>query len=197
MILPIVAYGDPVLKKKAVVISSDYKDLKTLVANMYETMYGAYGVGLAAPQIGLSIRLFLVDTAPFSEDESLSASEAKALKNFKKTFINPEIIEETGEEWNFNEGCLSIPNIREEVSRKPKIKIRYQDENFKSYVEVYDGLIARVIQHEYDHIQGILFTDKVSNFKKRLIKSKLSSISKGKISTDYRMRFPKISKKRV
>jgi peptide deformylase len=197
MILPIVAYGDPVLKKKAVVISSDYKDLKTLVANMYETMYGAYGVGLAAPQIGLSIRLFLVDTAPFSVDESLSASEAKALKNFKKTFINPEIIEETGKEWNFNEGCLSIPNIREEVSRKPKIKIRYQDENFNSYVEVYDGLIARVIQHEYDHIQGILFTDKVSNFKKRLIKSKLSSIRKGKISTDYRMRFPKISKKRV
>lgn len=197
MILPIVAYGDPVLKKKAVVISSDYKDLKTLVANMYETMYGAYGVGLAAPQIGLSIRLFLVDTAPFSEDESLSPSEAKALKNFKKTFINPEIIEEIGKEWNFNEGCLSIPNIREEVSRKPKIKIRYQDENFNSYVEVYDGLIARVIQHEYDHIQGVLFTDKVSNFKKRLIKSKLSSISKGKISTDYRMRFPKISKKRV
>lgn len=197
MILPIVAYGDPVLKKKAVEISSDYKDLKILVANMYETMYGAYGVGLAAPQIGRSIRLFLVDTAPFSDDESLSVSEAKALKNFKKTFINPEIIEECGEEWNFNEGCLSIPNIREEVSRKPKIKIRYQDENFKSHVEVYDGLIARVIQHEYDHIQGILFTDKVSNFKKRLIKSKLSSISKGKISTDYRMRFPKISKKRV
>ena len=197
MILPIVAYGDPVLKKKAVEISSDYKDLKILVANMYETMYGAYGVGLAAPQIGLSIRLFLVDTAPFSDYESLSASEAKALKNFKKTFINPEIIEEIGEEWNFNEGCLSIPNIREEVSRKPKIKIRYQDENFKSHVEVYDGLIARVIQHEYDHIQGVLFTDKVSNFKKRLIKSKLSSISKGKISTDYRMRFPKISKKRV
>ena len=197
MILPIVAYGDPVLKKKAVEISSDYKDLKILVANMYETMYGAYGVGLAAPQIGRSIRLFLVDTAPFSDDESLSVSETKALKNFKKTFINPEIIKESGEEWNFNEGCLSIPNIREEISRKPKIKIRYQDENFKSHVEVYDGLIARVIQHEFDHIQGVLFTDKVSSFKKRLIKSKLSSISKGKISTDYHMRFPKISKKRV
>ena len=197
MILPIVAYGDPVLKKKATEISSDYTDLKTLIANMYETMYGAYGVGLAAPQVGLSIRLFLVDTAPFSEDESLSVSEAKALKGFKKTFINPEIIEQTGEEWNFNEGCLSIPNIREEVSRKPQIKIRYQDVNFKSHIEVYEGLIARVIQHEYDHIQGILFTDKVSNFKKRLLKSKLSSITKGKINTDYRMRFPKISKKRV
>ena len=197
MILPIVAYGDPVLKKKATEISSDYTGLKTLIANMYETMYGAYGVGLAAPQVGLSIRLFLVDTAPFSEDESLSVSEAKALKGFKKTFINPEIIEQTGEEWNFNEGCLSIPNIREEVSRKPQIKILYQDANFKSHIEVYDGLIARVIQHEYDHIQGILFTDKVSNFKKRLLKSKLSSITKGKINTDYRMRFPKISKKRV
>ena len=197
MILPIVAYGDPVLKKKATEISSDYPDLKTLIANMYETMYGAYGVGLAAPQVGLSIRLFLVDTAPFSEDESLSVCEAKALKGFKKTFINPEIIEQTGEEWNFNEGCLSIPNIREEVSRKPQIKIRYQDANFKSHIEVYDGLIARVIQHEYDHIQGILFTDKVSNFKKRLLKSKLSSITKGKINTDYRMRFPRISKKRV
>ena len=197
MVLPIYAYGQNVLKQKASEISSDYKNLNELIDDMYETMYGAYGVGLAAPQIGRSIRLFLVDTAPFSDDESLSVSEAKALKNFKKTFINPEIIEESGEEWNFNEGCLSIPNIREEVSRKPKIKIRYQDENFKSHVEVYDGLIARVIQHEYDHIQGILFTDKVSNFKKRLIKSKLSSISKGKISTDYRMRFPKISKKRV
>jgi peptide deformylase len=197
MILPIVAFGDPVLKKKAAVISSGYKDLKKLIANMYETMYGAHGVGLAAPQIGLSIRLFLVDTAPFSEDESLSASEVKALKNFKKTFINPEIIEETGEEWNFNEGCLSIPNIREEVSRKPKIKIRYQAENFITYTETFDGLIARVIQHEYDHIQGVLFTDKVSSFKKRLLRGKLSSISKGKIDVNYKMRFPKTSKKRV
>ena len=197
MILPIVAFGDPVLKKKAAVISSGYKDLKKLIINMYETMYGAHGVGLAAPQVGLSIRLFLVDTAPFSEDESLSVSEVKALKNFKKTFINPEIIEETGEEWNFNEGCLSIPNIREEVSRKPKIKIRYQDENFITYTEIFDGLIARVIQHEYDHIQGVLFTDKVSSFKKRLLRGKLSSISKGKIDVNYKMRFPKISKKRV
>lgn len=197
MILPIVAFGDPILKRKSAVISTSYKDLKKLIGNMYETMYGAHGVGLAAPQIGLSIRLFLVDTAPFSEDESLSASEVKALKNFKKTFINPEIIEETGEEWNFNEGCLSIPNIREEVSRKPKIKIRYQDENFKTYTEIFDGLIARVIQHEYDHIQGVLFTDKVSSFKKRLLRGKLSSISKGKIDVNYKMRFPKISKKRV
>lgn len=196
MILPIVAYGDPVLKKKATEITSDYADLKSLIANMYETMYGAYGVGLAAPQIGLSIRLFLVDTSPFAEDESYSEFEKKALKSFKKTFINPEILEETGEEWAFNEGCLSIPNVREDVLRKPHIKIRYQDENFDTHTEEFDGLIARVIQHEYDHIEGVLFTDKVSTLKKRLIKSKLTSISKGKINVDYRMRFPKISKKR-
>jgi peptide deformylase len=196
MILPIVAYGDPILKKKSSEITSDYVDLKSLIADMYETMYGAYGVGLAAPQIGLSIRLFLVDTSPFSEDETYSKSERNALKSFKKTFINPEILEESGEEWAFNEGCLSIPNVREDVLRKSHIKIRYQDENFDTYTEEFDGLIARVIQHEYDHIEGILFTDKVSTFKKRLIKSKLTSISKGKINVDYRMRFPKISKKR-
>ena len=196
MILPIVAYGDPVLKKKATEITSDYADLKSLIANMYETMYCAYGIGLAAPQIGLSIRLFLVDTSPFAEDESYSELEKKALKSFKITFINPEILEETGEEWAFNEGCLSIPNVREDVLRKPHIKIRYQDENFDTHTEEFDGLIARVIQHEYDHIEGVLFTDKVSTLKKRLIKSKLTSISKGKINVDYRMRFPKISKKR-
>lgn len=196
MILPIVAYGDPVLKKKATEITPEYSDLKSLIEDMYETMYGAHGVGLAAPQIGRSIRLFLVDTAPFSEDESYSKSERNALKLFKKTFINPEILEETGEEWAFNEGCLSIPNVREDVLRKPHIKIRYQDENFETYTEEFDGLIARVIQHEYDHIEGVLFTDKVSSLKKRLLKSKLTSISKGKINVDYRMRFPQISKKR-
>ena len=196
MILPIVAYGDPVLKKRAAEITADYTDLQSLITNMYETMYGAYGVGLAAPQIGLSVRIFLVDTAPFAEDDSYSEAERKALKSFKKTFINPEILEETGEEWAFNEGCLSIPNVREDVLRKPHIKIRYQDENFETQTEEFDGLIARVIQHEYDHIEGVLFTDKVSSLKKRLLKSKLASISKGKISVDYRMRFPKLSKKR-
>lgn len=196
MILPIVAYGDLVLKKKALEISTDYPDLKSLIANMYETMYGAFGVGLAAPQIGLSIRLFIVDTAPFAEDDSFSATEKKTFKSFKKTFINPEIINESGALWNFNEGCLSIPNVREDVSRKTMIKIRYQDENFKTYTDTYKGLIARVIQHEYDHIQGVLFTDKVSNFKKRLIKSKLNAITKGKINVDYSMRFPKKLKKR-
>ena len=196
MILPIVAYGDPVLKKRAAEITADYTDLQSLITNMYETMYGAYGVGLAAPQIGLSVRIFLVDTAPFAEDESYSEAERKVLKSFKKTFINPEILEESGEEWAFNEGCLSIPNVREDVLRKSEIKIRYQDENFETHTHEFNGLIARVIQHEYDHIEGVLFTGKVSSLKKRLLKSKLSSISKGKINVDYRMRFPKVSKKR-
>ncbi|WP_225034851.1 peptide deformylase [Winogradskyella sp. SM1960] len=196
MILPIVAYGDAVLKKEAKEIDKDYPKLNELIANMRETMYGAYGVGLAAPQIGLAIRLFLVDTSPFAEDEELSEKEREQLKNFKKTFINAEILEEEGEEWAFNEGCLSIPDVREDVFRQPKIKIQYQDENFDTHVEEYDGLIARVIQHEYDHIEGILFTDKLSSFKKRLIKGKLTNISKGKIKIDYRMRFPAMSKKR-
>ncbi|GGI57134.1 peptide deformylase [Winogradskyella haliclonae] len=196
MILPIVAYGDPVLKKKAVEIDKDYPKLEELIANMYETMYGAYGVGLAAPQIGLAIRMFLVDTEPFAEDESFSEEEAAQLKAFKKTFINPIILEEEGDEWAFNEGCLSIPDVREDVFRQPKIKIQYQDEDFNTHVEEYDGLIARVIQHEYDHIEGVLFTDKLSSFKKRLLKGKLLNISKGKIRVDYRMRFPAMSRKR-
>ncbi|MGV6831122.1 MAG: peptide deformylase [bacterium] len=196
MILPIVAYGDPVLKKKAVDIDSDYTNLKELVSNMYETMYAAYGVGLAAPQIGLPIRLFLVDTSPFAEDDVFNEEEKAQLKDFKKTFINAEILEEEGDEWVFNEGCLSIPNVREDVYRKPTITIKYQDENFETFTETYDGLIARVIQHEYDHIEGILFTDKLSSLKKRLIKGKLSNISKGKINVDYKMKFPQIKKAR-
>ena len=196
MILPIVAYGDPVLKKRATEISKDYPNLEQIIANMYETMYGAHGVGLAAPQVGLSIRLFLVDTAPFSDDESYTSEEQAELKAFKRTFINAKILEESGEEWSFNEGCLSIPNVREEVWRCPKIKIEYQDEVFTTHVEEFEGLIARVIQHEYDHIEGVLFTDKVSSLKKRLLKGKLTNISKGKTSVDYRMRFPNSSKKR-
>lgn len=196
MILPIVAYGDPVLKKKALEIDKDYPKLKALIANMYETMYGASGVGLAAPQVGLAIRMFLVDTSPFAQDEDFTAEEQEQLKNFKKTFINPIILEEEGDEWAFNEGCLSIPDVREDVFRQQKIKIQYQDEDFKTYNEEYDGLIARVIQHEYDHVEGILFTDKLSSFKKRLLKGKLQNISKGKIRADYKMRFPAMSKKR-
>lgn len=196
MILPIVAYGDTVLKKKAKDIDKDYPKLDELINNMYETMYGAFGVGLAAPQVGLPIRLFLVDTSPFADDEELTDDERAQMKSFKKTFINAQILEEEGDEWAFNEGCLSIPDVREDVFRQPKIKIQYQDENFDTHVESYEGLIARVIQHEYDHIEGVLFTDKLSSFKKRLIKGKLANISKGKIKVDYRMRFPAMSKKR-
>lgn len=196
MILPIVAYGDTVLRKKAKAISADYPNLDTLIENMYETMYNALGVGLAAPQIGLPIRIFLVDTSPFAEDEELSNDEREQLKDFKQTFINAKILEEEGDEWAFNEGCLSIPHIREDVFRKPKVKIEFQDENFETHIKEFDGLLARVIQHEYDHIEGILFTDKISTLKKRLIKGKLSNISKGKISIDYKMRFPDMKKKR-
>lgn len=163
---------------------------------MWDTMYGAYGVGLAAPQVGLPIRIFLVDTSPFAEDEDLSEEEKKELESLKKVFINAKILEETGDEWAFNEGCLSIPDIREDVFRKPRIKIEYFDEDFNKHTEEYNGLAARVIQHEYDHIDGILFTDKLSSLKKRLIKGKLSNISKGKIQIDYRMKFPELKKGR-
>ena len=196
MILPIVAYGDPVLKKTGESITKDYPNLKALIDNMYETMEGALGVGLAAPQIGLPIRLFIVDTSPFSEDDVFTPEEQEELKNFKRTFINAKIIKEEGEEWAFNEGCLSIPDVREDVFRQPLVTMEYEDENFKKHTETFDGLIARVIQHEYDHIDGILFTDKLSALKKRLIKGKLTNISKGKISVDYRMRFPNQKKKR-
>ena len=194
MILPIVAYGDPVLRKVAVAIDATYPDLEKLIANMKETMYNASGVGLAAPQIGKAIRLFLIDASPFAEDDDLSEEERTVLKSFNRVFINPKILEEEGEEWIFNEGCLSIPDVREDVSRQPKITIEYQDENFTVHTETLEGLAARVFQHEYDHIEGILFTDKLSTLKKRIIKKKLENISKGKISADYRMRFPNAKK---
>jgi peptide deformylase len=196
MVLPIVAYGDPVLRKKAKEITKDYPNLKELIENMKETMYQAYGVGLAAPQVGLPIRIFMIDTSPFADDEELEEDEKEQLKDLKKVFINAKILEEEGDEWAFNEGCLSIPDVREDVFRKPEITIEYYDEDFEKHTEKYSGLAARVIQHEYDHIEGILFTDKLSSLKKRLIKSKLSNISKGKITVDYRMRFPELKKGR-
>ncbi|MBW1294889.1 peptide deformylase [Aquimarina litoralis] len=196
MILPIVAYGDPVLKKKAKEISKDYPKLSELLENMFETMYNAHGVGLAAPQIGLPIRLFLVDAEPFADDDELSDEEKEVLTGFKKVFINATILEESGEEWAFTEGCLSIPEVREDVFRKETIKVNYFDENFVEHTETFSGLAARVIQHEYDHIEGILFTDKLSSLKKRLIKGKLTNISKGKINADYRMKFPLAKKGR-
>ncbi|MCG1036363.1 peptide deformylase [Polaribacter sargassicola] len=194
MILPIVAYGDPVLRKVATDIDADYPELEKLISNMKETMYNASGVGLAAPQIGKSIRLFIIDASPFAEDEDLSDKDREALKNFNKVFINAKILEEEGDEWAFSEGCLSIPEVREDVFRKPKITIEYQDEDFKKHTETLDGLAARVFQHEYDHIDGILFTDKLSSLKKRLIKKKLENVSKGKIRAEYRMRFPNVKK---
>ena len=196
MLLPIIAYGHPVLKRKAEVINKDYPKLLELINDMFETMYNANGVGIAAPQIGLSIRIFIVDTNPFSEDESLSDEDRSELKSFKKIFINPEILDENGDEWSFEEGCLSIPNIRESVLRQESIKIQYFDENFTQHIESYNGLLARVIQHEYDHIEGILFTDKLSSFKKQLLNKKLLKISSGKLSFDYEMQFFKSSKKK-
>ncbi|MBT8272018.1 MAG: peptide deformylase [Bacteroidia bacterium] len=196
MIYPIVAYGDPVLRKTCKAITKDYPDLKEIISDMYETMYSAQGIGLAAPQIGIPIRLFIVDASPFAEDEEFTEEERKYFENFKKTFINAKMIDESGDSWAFNEGCLSIPFIREDVFRQPKIKIEYQDENFKTQIEQFDGMVARIIQHEYDHIEGVLFTDKLSSFKKRLIKSKLASIAKGNIDIDYKMRFPKLKKRR-
>ena len=190
MILPIIAYGSTVLKKKAKDLSNDYPNVKQLIESMWETMYASNGVGLAAPQIGLSLRLFVVDTAPFADDETLDIVDVKILESFKKVFINPTIIEEDGEIWEFNEGCLSIPDVREDVSRHERIKIDYLDEYFKPQTLILSGLVARVIQHEYDHIEGILFTDHLSPLKRRLLKGKLTSISKGAIEVEYSMKFP-------
>ena len=189
MILPIVAFGHPVLKKMCKNITSDYENLDLLIDNMWETMYAASGVGLAAPQIGLSIRLFIVDASPFSEDKNLSLEEREKLSKFKMVFINPELKAISDDLNTFNEGCLSIPEIREDVVRENEIIVDYYDQDFNKHSLKLNGLRARVVQHEYDHIQGILFTDKLSTFKKRLIKGKLNNISKGKVKADYLMSF--------
>ena len=196
MILPVVAYGDPVLKKEAVEIDKTFEGLGVLVENMFETMYNAQGAGLAAPQIGQSIRLFVVDGSPFLEDEEDAKDpRTEGLKDFKKVFVNPIIQDELGEEWGFNEGCLSIPKIREEVYRKEKVVISYFDEHWNFYDKVtFDGYAARIIQHEYDHIEGVLFTDHLSVLKRKLLTKKLGNISKGLIVVDYRMRFPALKK---
>jgi peptide deformylase len=195
MILPIVSYGSSVLKKTAKEITSDYPNLSELIANMWETMYAANGVGLAAPQIGLSIRVFVIDASPFVDEENMSVKEIETIKTFKKVFINPKIISEDGNLWDFNEGCLSIPDVREDVSRKEEIRINFFDENFELQKLKLNGLVARVVQHEFDHIEGVLFTDHLSSLKKRLIKNRLSLISKGDITVDYKMSFPKKSRK--
>lgn len=196
MILPIVVYGDPVLRQVGAEIDANYPDLKKLISNMYETMYEAAGVGLAAPQIGKAIRLFIVDTQPFvesdeeeeDEEAEFTKEEKEFLMKFKRTFINARIIEESGTEWKFSEGCLSLPKIREDVMRKPKIKIEYFDEHFKKHIEEFDGLAARVIQHEYDHIEGKLFTDRISAFRRKMVTGKLNDISKGKVFPDYKIK---------
>ncbi|MBK8612282.1 MAG: peptide deformylase [Flavobacteriales bacterium] len=190
MILPIRAYGDPVLKKMAQDIEPGHPGLKQLIADMFETMYAASGVGLAAPQIGQSIRLFIVDASPFAEDEDGEPTEDAHLKDFKKVFINPYIVEEEGEEWPFEEGCLSIPNIREAVMRQPKIVLQYQDEKFKEHEETFEGFAARVIQHEHDHLDGILFTDHLTPLRRRLLQGKLRDITAGRTEAKYKMRFP-------
>lgn len=190
MILPVRAFGDPILRKKAKDIDANYPNLKELIDNMFDTMNGANGIGLAAPQIGLDIRLFVIDVRPLAEDEDYQ-DIAEELKDFKKVFINAKILEETGNEWKFNEGCLSIPDVREDVKRKETITIEYLDENFVKHTETYSDIRARVIQHEYDHIEGILFTDHLSALKKKLVKGKLAKISQGDVSVGYKMRFPK------
>jgi peptide deformylase len=192
MVLPVYAYGSPVLRKECEEIEEG-EDISMFLADMFETMYKSQGVGLAAPQVGKPLRLFIVDAAPFADEEPENEQEAKnfeILKSFKKVFINPIIEEEEGAEWTFSEGCLSIPGIREEVSRKSIITITYFDENWKFHEEKYAGVAARIIQHEYDHIEGVLFTDYMNPLKKRLMKKKLTDISKGKVDVNYRMSFP-------
>ena len=189
MILPIVAYGDPILKQRAKEISSSSKDLEILLKNMWETMYAANGVGLAAPQVGKSLRLFIVDGSPFSVEASLTEDEKNELKGFKKVFINPKILQKSDDLENFNEGCLSIPDVRGDVTRPTTIKIKYQNQYFKEITEHISGLPSRIVQHEYDHLEGVLFTDKLSALKKKLIKNKLLKISRGKINVDYLMKF--------
>jgi peptide deformylase len=192
MILPVVVYGDPVLRKIAEPIDANYPDLEKLIANMFETMYHADGVGIAAPQIGKAIRLFLVDTEPAGDDDEdndeFTAEEKKKLKAFKRVFINAKMLDESGEEWTFKEGCLSIPHIRENVNRQAEIEIEYYDQHFKKHTEKFDGMIARVIQHEYDHIEGKLFTDKISPLKRKMLAGKLADISKGKVTADYKIK---------
>lgn len=179
MVYPIILYGSPVLRKVAKDIDKNYENLQQFVADMFETMYVSDGVGLAAPQIGKSLRLFVIDTSVFKEDDP-------SLDGFKKAFLNPKIVDFTGEVWAYNEGCLSLPKIREDVERKSKVRIQYYDENWNFYDEEYDGVKARVIQHEYDHLEGKLLIDYLNPLKKKMLKSKLLAITKGIVDVDYK-----------
>jgi peptide deformylase len=200
MILPIVAIGDPVLKTLAKDLPADLPaaDLQKLVQDMFETMYSAHGVGLAAPQVGRAVRLFVMDSGPMlgpdeddEDDEPVEVAAADEIQEtpIKRAFINPQMVSETGTPWGFEEGCLSIPGVRELVQRCPDIVLRYEDENRQVHEEGFSGMAARIIQHEYDHLEGILFTDKLSAFKKQLLKGRLARISKGDVKHDYRMKF--------
>lgn len=179
MILPIYTYGHDVLRKKAIEIDADYPQLKELLKDMFQTMYDSSGIGLAAPQIGLPIRLFLVDISGWEETKP---------NNIKQVFINAQILEEWDTPWKFEEGCLSIPGIRENVSRHEKVRIKFQDENFEWHEKVFEGMAARVIQHEYDHIEGVLFIDKVNPLRKKLLQKKLKEMSQGKVRADYKIK---------
>lgn len=181
MIYPVTVYGDPLLRKKATPITADFKDLNEFISNMFETMYKSDGVGLAAPQVGQSIRLFVIDSITDDDDEPAG---------IKKAFVNPEIIETFGDEWSMNEGCLSLPEIREDVYRPESVRIKYQDENFFEHEETFNGFTSRVIQHEYDHLEGIMFVDYLNPLKKRILKSKLVAISKGKVIPKYKIKIP-------
>lgn len=182
MIYPVTVFGDPILRKKAETITEDFKDLKGFIQNMFETMYTSDGVGLAAPQVGQSIRIFVMDSTTDEEEDEPAG--------IKKAFINPEIIEIYGDKWVMNEGCLSVPEIREDVLRPEFVRIKYHDENFVEHEETFSGFTARVIQHEYDHLEGIMFVDYLNPLKKRILKSKLTAISKGKVIPKYRIKIP-------
>ena len=192
MLLPIYAYGHSVLKQKAKPVDQSFPKLNKLIDDMWETMEGSNGIGLAAPQIGKSLQLFVVDTRSlFNSDSDTEEFKDTHLRDFRQVFLNPIILNESGELFTFTEGCLSIPDVREDVVRYSEIEIQYFDQNFIKYKKKFDGLIARVVQHEYDHIQGILFTDLLSSFKKRILKGKLKNIAKGNCQVDYLMKFPK------
>ena len=181
MIYPVTLYGDPVLRKIAEPINADFPNLKEFVENMFDTMYNSDGVGLAAPQVGQAIRVFVIDSDTGDEDDE---------PGIKRAFINPEILEKTGDEWVMNEGCLSVPEIREDVSRPETVKIKYFDEDFNEHLDVFHGFTSRVIQHEYDHVEGKMFVDYLNPLKKRILKGKLTAISKGKVIPKYRIKVP-------
>ena len=184
MILPVYVFGSPILRRISVDIDKDYKGLQTFMDDLWETMYKSDGLGLAAPQVGKSIRMFVIDASPLVEEDP-------TLKDFKKIFINARITERSEDEWAFTEGCLSIPNIREEIYRPSKVRIEYYDENWMLHDEYFDGIPARIIQHEYDHLEGLMFVDKISPLRRRLLMGKLTAITKGKVDVSYKIKIPR------